>query len=62
MGDIVNLRRARKRRDREASAKASVENRIRFGMTNRERRRIEAEGEKAERSLDSHRLEPPDDV
>jgi len=61
MGDVVNLRQARKRRGREALARASAEMRIAFGMTKTQRRRVETEREKAERSLDSHRLERPDD-
>ena len=33
MGEIVNLRRHRKLRDREAKEAAAAENRIRFGRT-----------------------------
>jgi hypothetical protein len=60
MGDLVNLRQARKRQERERKAAAAAENRAAFGMTRAERRRLEAEREKAERGLDAHRLDPPD--
>ena len=60
MGDVVNLRRARKRRDREREAAAAAENRILHGLTRAERRTIEAEREAGERRLDGHRLEPDD--
>jgi len=60
MGDLVNLRQARKRRDRARHADAAAENRAAFGMTRAERRKLETEREKAERGLDSHRLDRPD--
>jgi hypothetical protein len=60
MGDVVNLRQARKRRERARDAGAAAENRVAFGMSKAERRKIEAEQEKAQRGLDSHRLDPPD--
>ncbi len=60
MGDLVNLRIARKRRDRAREAEGAAENRAAFGMTKAERRKIEAEREKAERGLDAHRLDRPD--
>ncbi len=60
MGDLVNLRQARKRREREREAAAAAENRAAFGMTKAERRKVEAEREKAERGLDSHRRDAPD--
>jgi len=60
MGDLVNLRQARKRRLRAREETAAAENRAVFGMTKAERRKVEAEREKAERALDSVRLERPD--
>jgi hypothetical protein len=59
-GRVVNLRQARKRRDREREAAAAAENRIVFGMTKAERRKVEAERAKTERALDSHKLDHPD--
>ena len=61
MGDIVNLRRARKRQDRRRDDAKAAENRIVYGMTKAERRSIEAEREKAERDLNAHRIIGPDD-
>lgn len=49
MGEIVNLRRAAKRRGREAEAQEAAENRIRHGRTKAERlndARTEAERRK----------------
>ena len=62
MGDLVNLRQARKRRDRERAATAAAENRAVHGMTRTERRKTEAEREKAARELDAHRLRPDGDA
>jgi hypothetical protein len=61
MGDIVNLRRERKRQDRRRDDAKAAENRILYGMTNAQRRSIEAEREKAERDLDACRIMGPDD-
>jgi hypothetical protein len=61
MGDIVNLRRERKRQDRRREEAKAAENRALFGMTKAKRLSIEAEREKAERSLDSLRLIPPNE-
>jgi hypothetical protein len=62
MGDLINLRQARKRRRRERDAASAAENRASFGMTKAERRKVEAEREKATRSLDAHLREPPDEA
>jgi hypothetical protein len=61
MGDIVNLRRARKGRERQRKKAEAAENRIAFGMTKAERRRLDGEREKAELGLENHRLVRPDD-
>lgn len=53
--DIVNLRKARKVRDRLAKEKRAEENRIKFGRTKAERSRIEAEAELTVRRLDAHK-------
>lgn len=57
MGDIVNLRRARKdkaRRERDAEADA---NRRRFGRTKAEKAGDEAERERARRDVDGKRID-----
>lgn len=61
MGDIVNLRRARKRtNERRAEAEAAA-NRILFGTTKTQRRAVENERAKAERELEARRIVGPDD-
>lgn len=59
--EIVNLRKARKARDRVAKEKRAEENRQKFGRTKAERERGEAEGAIAVRRLDAHRREVDDD-
>jgi hypothetical protein len=60
MGDVVNLRRVRKRTAREQSATQADANRLRFGRTKSEReldqRRINRAGE----VLDQHRIDGED--
>ncbi len=60
MGDLVNLRQARKRRKRERDAVAAARNRAAQGVVKVERRLIEAERAKAERVLDAHRIDRSD--
>ena len=62
MDDVVNLRRARKARDRAAASEQAAENRIRFGRTKAERDRIAAQEALEASRLDGHRLaaEAPD--
>jgi hypothetical protein len=62
MGDVVNLRRARKARDRATAEAQAAQNRIEFGRTKAERKLAEAEKTLAERHLEGHRLtDDPDD-
>lgn len=61
MAEIVNLRRARKQRARQEAEQQAQQNRIAFGRTKAERNLTEAERDKAARTLDGHRLAPPDD-
>ncbi len=56
MGDVVNLRRARKARDRAAASEQAAENRVRFGRTKAERDRIAAQDALDASRLDGHRL------
>ncbi|HEV2511062.1 DUF4169 family protein [Bosea sp. (in: a-proteobacteria)] len=57
MAEIVNLRRARKARDRASAEAQAEQNRIAFGRTKAERKLTEAEKALAERRLEGHRLE-----
>ncbi|MGD9845329.1 MAG: DUF4169 family protein [Variibacter sp.] len=62
MAEIINLRVARKRAEREAKAKRAEENRIRHGLPKAERQLQRARDAKTKRDLDSHRLESGDDT
>lgn len=57
MGDVVNLRQARKRRDRQAAGERAAENRARFGMTKAEKARVRDEAERLARQVDGARRE-----
>ncbi len=60
MGDVVNLRRARKRKERQREEAMAAQRRLVFGQSNAERRMSERERAKAERDLESHRVFLPD--
>jgi Domain of unknown function (DUF4169) len=57
MGEIVNLRRARKRLERQTEAAKAAQNRVAFGLSKGERRVAEAESDKAERDVEARKLE-----
>ena len=56
MAEIVNLRLARKARDRSRKQDEAQRSRMLFGRTKADRRLSEAQRAKAERELDSRRL------
>ncbi len=56
MGEIVNLRRARKRKARVREEDAAAANRAAFGAPKTAKRAARAERQLAERRLDGHRL------
>jgi hypothetical protein len=60
MSDIVNLRQARKARDRAEEKRRADENAARHGRTKAERLREAAEAERARRTLEAHRFEDED--
>jgi hypothetical protein len=60
MGEIVNLRRARKAAKRREDAVRGAENRFAHGRTKSERALEEARAEKSRRELDAHRIETED--
>ena len=60
MGDIVNLKRFRKRAEREQSAKQGEANRTRFGRTKSQRVLEERRAERAGDLLDQHRIDGED--
>jgi hypothetical protein len=61
MAEIINLRRFRKDKERNAKEKDADENRRRFGLPKSERERVKAEKDLTARRLDAHKLddEPP---
>ncbi len=60
MGDVVNLKRFKKRAEREASEKQADANRARFGRTKSERVRDEQRERRASDLLDQHRIDAED--
>jgi hypothetical protein len=61
-GEIVNLRRARKRQAAAlAEAKAAV-NRVEFGVAKSVKRSLESERDLIDRRLDAHRRSEPSDA
>ncbi len=60
MGDVVNLKRFRKRAERAQSAKQAEANRTRFGRTKSERVVDERRSKRASDLLDQHRIDGED--
>jgi hypothetical protein len=60
MGEVVNLKRFKKRTEREQSAKQADANRTRFGRTKSERVVDERRTERASDLLDQHRIDGED--
>jgi len=60
MGDIVNLKRFKKRSEREQAAKQADANRARFGRTKPERTRDELGASRADKHLEQHRIDGED--
>ena len=60
MGDLVNLKRFRKRVEREQSAKQADANRARFGRTKSERVLDDKRTSRANDLLDQHRIDGED--
>lgn len=61
MAEIINLRRARKAKARHAAESEAEANRRKFGQSKAERGKEEAEAGIADRKLDAHRLDRPDE-
>jgi hypothetical protein len=60
MGEVVNLKRFKKRVEREQSAKQAEANRTRFGRTKSERTLEERRTNRADDLLDQHRIDGED--
>jgi hypothetical protein len=57
MGEIINLRRVKKKRARDAAAETAAASRARHGRTRAERTREEVEEHRLARVLDQARIE-----
>ncbi|HVJ01615.1 MAG TPA: DUF4169 family protein [Sphingomonas sp.] len=57
MAEIVNLRQARKRRDRKVAADQAAANRVAFGRTRAQKQTDAADAERARRQLDQAKRE-----
>ena len=60
MGDLVNLKRFKKRQERGQSERQAETNRARFGRTKSERVLDEARATRANDLLDAHRVDGED--
>jgi hypothetical protein len=60
MGDVVNLKRFKKRAERDQSAKQAEANRTRFGRTKSERILEERRTKRTNELLDQHRIDGED--
>ena len=56
MGEVVNIRTARKKAAKRRAEVRAAENRLTYGRSKAERARGEAHAEKARRDLEGHRL------
>lgn len=57
MGDLVNLKQFKKRGERGKAAKKAETNRALFGRTKAEKQRDEMLTDRADKSLDAHRID-----
>jgi hypothetical protein len=60
MGDVINLKRFKKRIAREQSEKQADANRLQHGRTKSERTHDERRAERASNLLDQHRIDGED--
>ncbi len=60
MGEVVNLRMARKRKARAGREDTAARNRAAHGMSRAEKEANKAARDRAEKALDGHRREPGD--
>jgi tRNA-dihydrouridine synthase len=59
MGDVINLRQARKARDRKLAEQAAAEARALHGRTKGQRSMKKAEAERLAKAIEQSKLEPP---
>ena len=58
MGELINLRRARKARDRAVSETQAAANRLSHGRSKTEKQATQAERERQDRTLDGAKRDP----
>jgi hypothetical protein len=61
MGDVVNLRTERKRGKRRQAEREAAANRLAYGQSKAERNLKRSQSDKAQGSLDQHRIETGDE-
>ena len=57
MGDVVNLNKFRKARDRRTAESTAAENRVRFGQPKDVKAKIRTEAEQTQKDLDGKRVD-----
>jgi hypothetical protein len=62
MAEIINLRQARKARERAAAEAEAERNRTKFGLTKAEKKKREANDRLAAERHEGHRLKPTDEA
>lgn len=62
MGEVVNLRRARKRRAADAKEIEAASNRVQYGVSKKARVEVDTERAVIERRFQGHRRQERDDV
>lgn len=60
MGEIVNLRRARKSKERQSEETKAAANRAHHGTSKKFRKAQKAEQSRARHKLEAHKLDTPD--
>ena len=60
MNRVVNLKRVRKLKEREATEARAASNRITYGQTKTQKKLKQAEKKAAEKALDGHKRTPND--
>jgi Domain of unknown function (DUF4169) len=60
MGKIINLRKARKQRERAAKEEQAAQNRVTHGRTKTEKKLTDAKAEKAAGDLEAHKRDLKD--
>lgn len=58
MCDIINLKQARKQRDRDAKHKVSAVKRVQFGQSKNDKNVVEILSKNFVKKLDDHKLDP----